>query len=102
MPNDVIPDALLTFHQARDLQKQTEKKINGTMSLFAEATKKAASARFKQPQLDSEGQEIEVSSFYCALYVRLTTCSECAPPTTTLIASHRALHNTIHCYLVPL
>ncbi len=30
------------------------------MSLFAEATKKAASARFKQPQLDSEGQQIEV------------------------------------------
>lgn len=30
------------------------------MSLFAEATKKAASARFKQPQLDAEGQEIEV------------------------------------------
>ena len=31
------------------------------MSMFAEATKKAASARFKQPQLDAEGQEIEVS-----------------------------------------
>ncbi|XP_064386221.1 coiled-coil domain-containing protein 93-like [Halichondria panicea] len=29
------------------------------MSLFAEATKKAASARFKQPQLDAEGQQIE-------------------------------------------
>ena len=32
------------------------------MSLFAEATKKAASARFKQPQLDAEGQQIEVGS----------------------------------------
>ncbi len=30
------------------------------MSMFAEATKKAASARFKQPQLDAEGQQIEV------------------------------------------
>ena len=30
------------------------------MSMFAEATKKAATARFKQPQLDSQGQEIEV------------------------------------------
>ena len=29
-------------------------------SIFAEATRKAASARFKQPQLDAEGQEIEV------------------------------------------
>lgn len=29
--------------------------------MFAEATKKAASARFKQPQLDAEGQEIEAS-----------------------------------------
>lgn len=29
------------------------------MSMFAAATKKAASARFKQPQLDAEGQEIE-------------------------------------------
>ena len=28
--------------------------------MFAEATKKAAGARFKKPQLDSEGQEIEV------------------------------------------
>lgn len=28
--------------------------------MFAAATKKAASARFKQPQLDAEGQEIEV------------------------------------------
>ena len=28
--------------------------------MFAEATKKAASARFKQPQLDAEGQQIEV------------------------------------------
>ena len=36
------------------------------MSLFAEATKKAASARFKQPQLDAEGQEIEVSCLSCA------------------------------------
>ena len=33
------------------------------MSMFAEATKKAASARFKQPQLDAEGQEIEVSGW---------------------------------------
>ena len=33
------------------------------MSMFAAATKKAASARFKQPQLDSEGQEIEVSGW---------------------------------------
>jgi len=31
------------------------------MSMFAAATKKAASARFKQPQLDAEGQQIEVS-----------------------------------------
>ena len=30
------------------------------MSLFAEATKKAASARFRQRQIDSEGQEVEV------------------------------------------
>ena len=30
------------------------------MSMFAEATKKAASARFKQPQLDAQGQQIEV------------------------------------------
>lgn len=30
------------------------------MSMFAAATRKAASARFKQPQLDAEGQEIEV------------------------------------------
>lgn len=29
--------------------------------MFAAATKKAASARFKQPQLDAEGQQIEVS-----------------------------------------
>ena len=28
--------------------------------MFAEATKKAAGARFKKPQVDSEGQEIEV------------------------------------------
>lgn len=28
--------------------------------MFAEATKKAASARFRQPQLDAEGQQIEV------------------------------------------
>ena len=28
--------------------------------MFAEATKKAAGARFKKPQLNSEGQEIEV------------------------------------------
>lgn len=28
--------------------------------MFAAATKKAASARFKQPQLDAEGQEVEV------------------------------------------
>ena len=28
--------------------------------MFAEATKKAATARFKQPQLDAEGQEVEV------------------------------------------
>lgn len=33
-------------------------------SIFAEATRKAASARFKQPQLDAEGQEIEVSLIY--------------------------------------
>lgn len=31
--------------------------------MFAEATKKAATARFKQPQLDAEGQEVEVSEF---------------------------------------
>ncbi len=30
------------------------------MSMFDEANKKAASARFKQPQLDAQGQEIEV------------------------------------------
>ena len=30
-------------------------------SIFAEATRKAASARFKQPQLDAEGQRIEVN-----------------------------------------
>ena len=29
-------------------------------SMFAEATKKAAAARFKQPATDAEGQEIEV------------------------------------------
>ena len=29
-------------------------------SIFAEATRKVASARFKQPQLDAEGQAIEV------------------------------------------
>ena len=29
--------------------------------MFAEATKKAAAARFKQPATDAEGQEIEVS-----------------------------------------
>lgn len=29
--------------------------------MFAEATKKAAGARFKKPEVDSEGQEIEVS-----------------------------------------
>ena len=32
------------------------------MSLFAEATRKAASARFKQPQLDAEGQQVEVGA----------------------------------------
>lgn len=30
------------------------------MSLFAEAARKAAKVRFKQPQLDAEGQEVEV------------------------------------------
>jgi hypothetical protein len=30
------------------------------LKMFAEATKKAAGARFKKRQLDSEGQEIEV------------------------------------------
>lgn len=29
-------------------------------SMFAEATKKAAAARFKQPATDAEGQVIEV------------------------------------------
>ena len=38
-------------------------RVQLVMSMFAEATKKAASARFKQPQLDAEGQQIEVS-FY--------------------------------------
>ena len=28
--------------------------------MFSEATKKAATARFKQPATDAEGQEIEV------------------------------------------
>ena len=30
------------------------------MSLFAEAARKAAKVRFRQPQLDAEGQEVEV------------------------------------------
>ena len=30
------------------------------MSMFAEATRRAAQARFKQKSVDSEGQEIEV------------------------------------------
>lgn len=34
------------------------------MSMFAAATKKAASARFKQPQLDAQGQEIEVKLLF--------------------------------------
>lgn len=29
-------------------------------SLFAAATRKAASSRFKEPQLDAEGQQVEV------------------------------------------
>lgn len=30
------------------------------MSMFAEATRKAAEARFKQKNVDAEGQEIQV------------------------------------------
>ena len=45
------------------------------MSIFAEATKRAATARFKQKDVDAEGQEIEVidkglmcESFLCSTY----------------------------------
>ena len=45
-------------------------------SIFAEATRKAASARFKQPQLDAEGQEIEVSDGGVSHYPSLSSVDE--------------------------
>jgi len=52
------------------------------MSLFAEATKKAAKVRFKQPQLDAEGQEVEVGRFSKSKpreqkYKRILHCAAC-------------------------
>lgn len=52
------PHPLFSSHDHGVKGRASEKKRE--MSMFAAATKKAASARFKQPQLDSEGQEIEV------------------------------------------
>ena len=40
------------------------------MSMFAEATRRAAQARFKQKSVDSEGQEIEVITDKRSLYYK--------------------------------
>ena len=66
------------------------------MSLFAEAARKAAKVRFKQPQLDAEGQEVEVGCmdhfraiFACTTLLvsqaRLSSRESLARETTTLL-----------------
>ena len=59
-------------------------------SIFAEATRKAASARFKQPQLDAEGQEIEVGELitcHVTLRVGVFPFHSPFPPSPSLSSS---------------
>ena len=64
------------------------------MSLFAEAARKAAKVRFRQPQLDAEGQEVEVGCTHEPFTREFCTYNYAA----ALCATLNLLRGGLRCY----